>query len=80
MWEWNETAWSETALFSSSRGLRGGSFDLNLSALPAPARGLSDPAFQESTVGFRVASIPEPSSLLLGALGMVGLLLRRRKG
>ena len=80
VWEWNETAWSETALFSSSRGLRGGSFDLNLSALPAPARGLSDPAFQESTVGFRVASIPEPSSLLLGALGMVGLLLRRRKG
>ena len=31
------------------------------------------------TLGFRVASVPEPNSLLLGLMGTLGLLLRRQR-
>jgi formylglycine-generating enzyme required for sulfatase activity len=37
-----------------------------------------DVLHEHTLVGFRVASIPEPSSLLVGVLGLLGLLIRRR--
>jgi formylglycine-generating enzyme required for sulfatase activity len=37
------------------------------------------PSNQDSELGFRVASIPEPSTLLLGAMASIGLMLRRRR-
>ncbi len=63
---------------SSLRGLRGGSWFNG--SLSASYRGNLDPASGGllSHIGFRVASIPEPSSHMLGLLGMLGLLLRRR--
>lgn len=61
VWEWNETA-----VFSSSRGVRGGSFDYHSSYLHASLRSLNDPTrYEYYHLGFRVASIPEPSTLLL---------------
>jgi formylglycine-generating enzyme required for sulfatase activity len=75
LWEWNETK-----VTSSSRGLRGGSFDNDSSLLHASYRSLNGPTNEGSeVVGFRVASIPEPSTLLLGALAGMGLLWRRRR-
>jgi len=37
-----------------------------------------NPTSESDSIGFRVASIPEPSTLLLGALAGIGLMLRRR--
>jgi formylglycine-generating enzyme required for sulfatase activity len=78
VWEWNEAVIS-----SSFRGLRGGSFNGysligDANDLRAGVRGADDPAGVYYDVGFRVATVPEPSTVLLGALAAVGLLMRRR--
>jgi formylglycine-generating enzyme required for sulfatase activity len=83
IWEWEET---ERDLVndssSSNRGIRGGSWALISSSLSSISRNSdSTTAGGSLGVGFRVASsaIPEPSTLLLGAVASVGLLLRRRR-
>ncbi len=74
VWEWNETLIS-----SSSRSIRGGGWVVNSDVLAASDRkGGEDPSIESISVGFRVASVPEPSSLLLGAMVGLGLLMRRR--
>jgi len=73
VWEWNEAVIS-----SSFRGLRGGSFSDFDSVLLAVFRSDIDPTFESSDIGFRVATVPEPSTVLLGALAAAGLLMRRR--
>ena len=72
VWEWNETK------FSSMRGLRGGSFNFGW-GLRAPSSANIAPADEFDSVGFRVASIPEPGTLLLVAMATLGLLLRRKR-
>jgi formylglycine-generating enzyme len=53
VWEWNESV-----LYSLSRGVRGGSFDINSGTLLASHRGsYIPPAHEYSTLGFRVASV-----------------------
>jgi len=75
VWEWNEAV-----IRSSVRGLRGGSWGDSSDILRADFRfDIRIPTGEFISVGFRVASIPEPSTLLLGALASVGLLLRRRR-
>ena len=75
VWEWNDAVIS-----GSSRGLRGGSFNDGGDGLRASYRGDFDvdPAFEGGDVGFRVASVPEPTSLLLTMLAG-GVMLARRK-
>ena len=68
VWKWND------AVISSSRCVRGGSWDGNDNFLEASARYGIGPNF----VGFRVATVPEPTvsvSLMLAG----GLFLARRK-
>lgn len=73
-WEWNE-----------SRSIRGGSYFLNSSSLAA-SNLLNESNFifatsENLSIGFRVVSVPEPSTFVLAALGIVGLLvfqIRRR--
>jgi formylglycine-generating enzyme required for sulfatase activity len=75
VWEWNETL--APPLFRN-RWLSGGSWGSGPFHLPAHYRNHDHPANFYINVGFRVASIPEPSTLLLGAMASFGLLLRRR--
>jgi sulfatase modifying factor 1 len=75
VWEWNEAVIS-----SSQRSVRGGRWTNSPGRMAASSRfeGVF-PTDGISGVGFRVASVPEPSSLLLVAFGALGLLLRRRR-
>ncbi len=74
VWEWNE------ALFGGSfRRLRGGTWGLGVGFLAASTPYDYTPTFENSIVGFRVATVPEPGTLLMGALGMVALLGCRKR-
>ena len=73
VWEWNDAVIS-----GSSRGVRGGSFNNNENSLRASGRVNFDPSNGNSSIGFRVASVPEPTSLLLTMLAG-GVMLARRK-
>jgi hypothetical protein len=65
---------------SSDRGLRGGYWEFGSESLLASDRGGGFPENERDDTGFRVASIiPEPSTLLLGALAAAGLLVWRRR-
>jgi formylglycine-generating enzyme required for sulfatase activity len=80
--EWNETAFDgSNNLDSENRELRGGSWSNNKSYnLWAADRASVTPTSETLAVGFRVASVPEPSALSLLAIGLGGLaLVRRRK-
>jgi formylglycine-generating enzyme required for sulfatase activity len=73
VWEWNESVIS-----SSFRGLRGASWGTSSGHLRAVNRSSFNPTFEYSLVGFRVATVPEPSSVLMGALAAMGCMVRRR--
>jgi formylglycine-generating enzyme required for sulfatase activity len=74
---WN---WNETAVTSSSRGLRGGGWDNSSYHLASSYRNHDYPTYESFGFGFRVASVPEPSSLLTTAMiAVTGLLYFWRK-
>jgi formylglycine-generating enzyme len=72
VWEWNEAV-----IGSSFRGFRGGSSEFALDVMRADSRQSSGPTLENVDLGFRVASIPEPNTVLLGFLITTGLLLWR---
>ena len=77
VWEWNEAL---IALISgSSRGVRGAAFDNSSSFLLASNRQHYDPSREHYFIGFRVATVPEPSTAVLAIVGCV-LMLWWRKG
>ncbi len=73
LWEWNEAI-----LFGRYRGLRGGSSFDGSNNFAAWNRNYNYPTDEISDIGFRVAMIPEPATVLLFAGGLAGLALRRR--
>lgn len=73
VWEWNEAV-----LRSSVRGLRGGSFIDFSSNLHASYRYGSVASSEYEVIGFRVATVPEPNTMWLGAVASAGVLLRQR--
>ena len=76
VWEWNEAI-----LYGSHRGWRGGSFRYDEGDLRASNDYHSHyPANEDYVVGFRVASVPEPGSVLVWlTVGVVGLIWWRRR-
>ncbi len=73
MWEWTETA------DGGDRVLRGGSWHSVPSYISASYRGnRPPPTMEQYHIGFRVATIPEPGTLFILAIGGLGLLRRRR--
>lgn len=73
VWEWDET------LIDSLRGIRGGSYGNDHYDLESSIRYGSYPSYEIDSFGFRVASVPEPATLLLLGLGAVILRKRRAK-
>ena len=67
VWEWNEAI-----IFTTNRGCRGGNFDLGFSVLASGTRCSDSPALEVATLGFRVATLPEPNA---DAVALAGVLL-----
>jgi formylglycine-generating enzyme required for sulfatase activity len=74
----NVYEWNDAVISGSLRGLRGGSFSNSESHLHASYRADGNPGREVNNSGFRVASVPEPTSLLLTMLAG-GVMLARRK-
>jgi len=79
----NVFEWNDAVISGSARGLRGGSWDGGEDDLRASFRYFNfgvGPTFEGSNVGFRVGSVPEPSTAMLMMLGGAAYwLVRRRK-
>jgi hypothetical protein len=73
VWEWEEPKLE----FVGDRAayVRGGNWRLESSALASSDRLFVLPTVQAFNIGLRVASIPEPASLLLGVLAALGWLI-----
>lgn len=71
--EWNQ------AVINGGRGRRGASFvSSSDTPMQSSSRFSSFVALESLDLGFRVATVPEPSTMLMGTLAAVGFLLRRR--
>jgi formylglycine-generating enzyme required for sulfatase activity len=73
VFQWNESVYS-----GSYRGLRGGSFYSYYVNLQSGYLGVGYPTNESFIIGFRVSQVPEPASTGVLALGVVGMLGRRR--
>jgi hypothetical protein len=81
VFEWNESAFDGTnSLSSENRAVRGGAWFSPFNNLRTFGRLSIGPAGESDNIGFRVASVPEPSTYaLLLMVGAGWLLWKRRK-
>lgn len=75
----NVYEWNDAIISGSSRGLRGGSWNNFEGDLRSSDRGYDVPTYELNIVGFRVASVPEPTSLVLTMLAGTVMLVRRKR-
>ena len=73
VWEWNDL------VGSTSRGTRGGSFDYGYDTLRSTRRDFTSPTRESDNTGFRLASVPEPTSILLSMFAGGMMLIRRKR-
>jgi sulfatase modifying factor 1 len=80
VWEWNESIVYQDATYAY-RGRRGGSFNHDIYNLLASNRNYYTPTVESFLLGFRVSEVvPEPSSLIAlagGLISLLGIRLRR---
>jgi formylglycine-generating enzyme required for sulfatase activity len=74
----NVFEWTEGRIRTSAIS-RGGTFDYFAIGIQSTNRAVSNPSFEIFWSGFRVAAVPEPSSFVLAALSVVGLVVWRRR-
>ena len=76
VWEWND------AVSGSSRGERGGAWSTYgyfVDGLRSSYRDFNGPTSVSSLIGFRVAAVPEPTSILLSMFAGGMMLIRRKR-
>jgi sulfatase modifying factor 1 len=70
VWEWNDL----TGVLGTSRGLRGGGWNLSAYNLTSASRGSLLTATEDSRIGFRLSAttvaVPEPTMWSVGAVGL----------
>jgi formylglycine-generating enzyme len=72
----NVWEWTESTAGNSSLRVRGGSYwDLGDAMAANGGYATAEPASDSKSMGFRIASVPEPSALVLLALGICGMLI-----
>ena len=71
--------WNDAVISGTVRGQRGGSWDRYFTAMESSGRSGNNPTFEFSSVGFRLASVPEPSSFVLIGFGCWVLASKRRR-
>jgi hypothetical protein len=76
--EWSESAWGATYGDTANRSIRGGYFHYGSNNLSASIRSNVSPTYENLDIGFRVASVPEPCTLAILAIGGVTAIRRRR--
>jgi len=80
VFEWNESAFAGTNSSSSeARARRGGSWANSGTYLRSSLRLNAAPTLENSGIGFRVASVPEPSTYALLLMAGAGWLLWKRR-
>ena len=80
VWEWMESASDGTNdSVSEFRAFRGGYWNSNENSLRASTRNYDAPSVTNYSVGFRVASVPEPSALAILLVGLLALVGRRNR-
>ena len=79
VYEWIESAIDgSNNVTTENRAVRGGGWGFSVDTLRSSDRAGYDPASQTSEIGFRVASIPEPSAALLVLMAGGAWLLKKR--
>jgi formylglycine-generating enzyme required for sulfatase activity len=80
VFEWNESAFDgSNSSLSERRATRGGNWVSPPSSLSTSYRNNLDPTIESSSIGFRVASVPEPSTYALLLMAGAGWLLWKRR-
>jgi len=75
----NVYEWNDAVISGFFRGMRGGHWDGNENNLRSSFPTLLNPSSEKDYVGFRVASVPEPSAMVLTVLFGAGLVCRRKR-
>jgi hypothetical protein len=79
VWEWNESAFTAPNDSSSGdRAIRGGNWFNTELNLRSSISNFGNPTLGDNYIGFRVASVPEPSAAMLLLMAGGAWLLRRR--
>ena len=77
VWEWTENPLSSNNVI---RQIRGGSWDSYAHTMRSTDHTYASAASEgRATIGFRVATVPEPSTCVMAAMGIVALLFARRR-
>jgi sulfatase modifying factor 1 len=77
VWEWNDRVYSGSS--GLLRGKRGGSWDNLTGPMTSSLAFFSAPSQETFNLGFRVASVPEPSYVVLSMLASGMVLIRRKR-